>query len=100
VARASPRRQARAVRAPAGDRRCHAGYFDQLRAPLVKGIEAIQKGRRRVCRICLADVVREMRGNGLTLREIAGKLASDGIRTARGGQWTAMAGKNVLDRAA
>jgi Recombinase len=41
-----------------------------------------------------------MRGNGLTLREIAGRLAAEGIRTARGGQWTAMAVKNVLDRAA
>ena len=48
----------------------------------------------------VGPVVREMRGNGLTLREIAAKLASDGIRTARGGQWSAMAVKNVLDRAA
>jgi hypothetical protein len=33
-------------------------------------------------------MVREMRGNGLTLREIAGKLASDGTGVSRGGQWT------------
>jgi hypothetical protein len=64
-----------------------------------KGTEALQKAADDFA-ASVSPMVREMRGNGLTLREIAGKLASDGIRTARGGQWTAMAVKNVLDRAA
>jgi DNA invertase Pin-like site-specific DNA recombinase len=64
-----------------------------------KGTEALQKAADDFA-ASVFPMVREMRGNGLTLREIAGRLAADGIRTARGGQWTAMAVKNVLDRAA
>ena len=63
-----------------------------------KGTEALQRAADDFA-ASVSPMVREMRENGLTLREIAGKLASDGIRTARGGQWTAMAVKNVLDQA-
>jgi DNA invertase Pin-like site-specific DNA recombinase len=63
-----------------------------------KGTAALRKAADDFA-ASVGPVVRDMRGNGLTLREIAVKLASDGIRTARGGQWTAMAVKNVLDRA-
>jgi hypothetical protein len=65
----------------------------------VKGTEAIQKAADGLA-ASVSPMVREMQGNGLTLREIAGKLASDGTRTARGSQWTATAIKNILDRAA
>jgi DNA invertase Pin-like site-specific DNA recombinase len=34
----------------------------------------------------------------LSLREIAGALNARGIRTARGGQWSAMAVKRILER--
>jgi DNA invertase Pin-like site-specific DNA recombinase len=70
--------------------------------PLVdgtKGTAALRKAADDFA-ASVGPVVREMRGNGLTLRQIAGRLAADGIRTARGGQWTAMAVKNVLDRVA
>jgi hypothetical protein len=43
-------------------------------------------------------IAREMQETGLSLRQIASELASKGIRTARGGQWTATAVRNVLAR--
>jgi DNA invertase Pin-like site-specific DNA recombinase len=46
----------------------------------------------------VAPMVREMRQTGLSLAKIADRLASDGIQTARGGQWTPTAVKNVLER--
>jgi Recombinase len=73
-----------------------------VKGPVVdgtKGTGALQKAADDFA-ASVSPMMREMRGNGLTLREIAGKLAADGIRTARGGQWTAMTVKNVLDRAA
>ena len=39
-----------------------------------------------------------MKQEGLSLRQIAGSLTAKRINTARGGQWTATAVKNVLDR--
>jgi hypothetical protein len=44
-------------------------------------------------------MIRDDRASGLSLRQIAGKLACDDIRTARGGEWTATAVKDVLERA-
>jgi len=75
------------------------GYRGGPAVDHAKGTEAIQKAADDFA-ASVSPMVREMRGNGLTLREIAEKLAADGSRTARGGQWTAMAVKNVLDRAA
>jgi DNA invertase Pin-like site-specific DNA recombinase len=46
----------------------------------------------------VGPMVEEMRRNGLSLRAIAAELASQGVRTARGGAWTAMAVSNVLGR--
>lgn len=46
----------------------------------------------------LAPTIEAMRADGCSLSEIARKLASDGIMSARGGQWTPTAVKNVLDR--
>lgn len=43
-------------------------------------------------------VVRPMRDAGKTLREIAEELQKLGIRTPRGGTWTAMQVKRTLDR--
>jgi DNA invertase Pin-like site-specific DNA recombinase len=40
----------------------------------------------------LAPIVGEMRSRGLSLRKIAAELATQGIRTQRGGQWSACAG--------
>ena len=47
----------------------------------------------------VAPMVLEMRQRaGLTLRAVAAKLTQDGIKTAKGGVWTAMAVHNVLAR--
>jgi DNA invertase Pin-like site-specific DNA recombinase len=46
----------------------------------------------------LASVIREMRGRGLSLRDMAAALTAQGIRTQRGGQWSACAVRNVLRR--
>jgi len=40
----------------------------------------------------------ELRDRGLSLREIAAELTTRGVRTARGGQWTAAAVRSVLGR--
>jgi hypothetical protein len=48
----------------------------------------------------VAPTVRELRGNGLSLRQIAAELEARGIRTAAGGRWTAAAVNAVLVRAA
>lgn len=46
-------------------------------------------------------IVRELSASGLTtLRELASGLAARNVRTARGGDWTPMAVKRLLDRAA
>ena len=46
----------------------------------------------------LAPIMGELRDRGLTLREMAAELAAQGIRTPRGGQWSACAVRNVLQR--
>ena len=46
----------------------------------------------------VGPVVRELRDAGLSLRQIGARLAEQGIRTARGGAWSADAVKAVLDR--
>ena len=48
----------------------------------------------------IGPMIVEQRTGGASLRQIANKLTADGIRTARGGAWTAMTVKNVLDRTA
>ena len=48
----------------------------------------------------IAGVVEPMRARGSTLREIAEGLDKAGVPTARGGRWTAMQVKRVLDRLA
>jgi len=46
----------------------------------------------------VGPMIREMRDGGASLRQIAAKLAQDGIKTARGGAWTPTAVRNVLVR--
>jgi hypothetical protein len=48
----------------------------------------------------LVRFAREMQAAGRSLCQIAAELEARGIMTARGGQWTAMAVRNVLARAA
>ncbi len=46
----------------------------------------------------VGPMVADLRQQGLSLREIAAALTTKGIRTMRGGAWTADAVKRVLDR--
>lgn len=46
----------------------------------------------------LAPTVREMRQRGLSLQAMARELEAMGVRTARGGAWTATAVRNVVQR--
>jgi DNA invertase Pin-like site-specific DNA recombinase len=46
----------------------------------------------------VGPIIREMRETGCSLRQVAGKLAERGIRTSRGGGWTADAVRQVLLR--
>lgn len=49
----------------------------------------------------VVPIVRQLQASGMTtLREIATGLTMRGVRTARGGEWTAMGVKRLLDRAA
>ncbi|ACH40476.1 MAG: hypothetical protein ACD_55C00094G0004 [uncultured bacterium] len=43
-------------------------------------------------------MISALRAQGATLREIAGQMEAAGVKTARGGKWTATAVKNVLAR--
>jgi hypothetical protein len=45
-------------------------------------------------------MILEWRQAGCNLSQIAQRLASDGIRTAAGGQWTPTAVRNILARIA
>lgn len=46
----------------------------------------------------LAQMLRGMQGEGLSLRKMAARLAEQGIKTPRGGAWTAAAVRNALVR--
>jgi DNA invertase Pin-like site-specific DNA recombinase len=46
----------------------------------------------------VGPIVRELRAAGLSLRQIAARLAEQRVRTPRGGAWTATAVANVLAR--
>lgn len=87
---------------------------DALKAAKVRGVrlgnrtnlaEARQRGGEVVTAKAdqfaanVLPIVEEVRRQGArTLREIAAALTARGVRTARGGEWTATAVKNVLDR--
>ena len=47
----------------------------------------------------VAPIARVLQASGMGLRGIAAELTSRGVRTARGGNWTAQAVKNLLARA-
>ena len=47
---------------------------------------------------CVGPVIADLRGQGLSLRQIVAELDKRGIRTMRGGAWTAATVRNVLQR--
>lgn len=61
------------------------------------GTKALQD-RAEAFAEAVGPLVRGMRQEGLSLRQIAARLTADGVQTARGGAWTAAAVQNVLKR--
>jgi hypothetical protein len=47
---------------------------------------------------CVGPTIAELRASGLSLRRIVAELEQRGIRTMRGGAWTAATVRNVLLR--
>jgi len=62
-----------------------------------KGTQAIAEAADAFA-ATVGPMIRDMQAQGLSLRGIAAELAAKGIRTARGGAWTAKAVSNVLAR--
>lgn len=62
-----------------------------------KGVEARQQAADAFAQR-VGPMIQEMRSQGVSLAHIAAKLASNGIKTARGGAWTPTAVKNILTR--
>jgi hypothetical protein len=61
------------------------------------GAEAVRKSADAFA-AGAAPILRQVQGEGLSLRQMAARLAEKGIKTSRGGAWTAMAVRNVLAR--
>ena len=61
------------------------------------GVEAQQR-QAQAFAVELEPVVGDLRRRGLSLRQMAAELTSQGIQTPRGGQWSACAVRNVLLR--
>jgi DNA invertase Pin-like site-specific DNA recombinase len=70
------------------------------RAPVDAAAKAAEARRKAADEFAsnVAPMMREMREIGASLHQIAATMASKGIRTPRGGAWTATAVKNVLAR--
>jgi DNA invertase Pin-like site-specific DNA recombinase len=64
-----------------------------------QGTEAVQRAADSFA-ARVSPMMREMQATGASLHQIAAEMASKGIKTARGGAWTATSVKNVLNRAA
>ncbi|NHN84170.1 resolvase [Acetobacter musti] len=60
-----------------------------------KGTEAVQRAAEAF-RAGVGPMVAGLREEGLSLRQIAARLTEQGVRTARGGFWTAAAVQRVL----
>lgn len=61
------------------------------------GVEAVRKSADAFA-AGVAPMLRQMQGEGLSLRQMAARLADKGIKTPRGGAWTAAAVRNALAR--
>jgi DNA invertase Pin-like site-specific DNA recombinase len=59
---------------------------------------AAQRDRANAFAAGVGPMVRKMHDEGLSLRRVAAQLSEKGIKTPRGGAWTAAAVRNVLAR--
>lgn len=78
---------------------------DSKGRPVHISLENIAKGREAIARRAdakaadIAPAIRELQHSGaITLRDIATGLNSAGIPTSRGGQWSAIQVKRIIDR--
>ena len=62
------------------------------------GVEAVQ-AKADAFAADVGPMVRAKSARGLSQRQVAAELTAEGVRTARGGQWTAAAVRSVLMRA-
>jgi len=62
-----------------------------------QGLEAAMRRADEAARERLPEIVR-LKAEGLSLQAIARRLSQEGIRTSRGGDWTATAVRRVLMR--
>lgn len=62
-----------------------------------KGTQAVTKAADAFA-ARVAPMIRDMKAQGMSLRTIAAELTSKGIKTARGGKWSAVAVSNILNR--
>jgi DNA invertase Pin-like site-specific DNA recombinase len=69
------------------------GYLPDAKAGAAGGVRAAEAYAQRV-----GPMAQAMRERGLTLAQIASEMASQGVRTQRGGAWTPMAVRNLLAR--
>jgi hypothetical protein len=60
---------------------------------------AALQSRARAFAASVGPIARELQEGGSSLRQIGAELTRRGIRTSRGGQWTAAAVSAVLQRA-
>ena len=69
--------------------------------PIVDGSLGAAANRERAAAFAakVRPIVADLRGRGLSLRQMAAELTAQGIQTPRGGAWTATAVRVVLGRA-
>ena len=66
----------------------------------IKATTGKHMGRPSKLPTATVDLVRELRGDGLSMARIADRLNTDGVPTAAGGTWHASTVRQVLSRAA
>ena len=75
------------------------GYKGGRKPDPQEGVQAI-KAQADAFAARVRPLVDDLRGQGMSLRQIAERLETEGVETARGGAWTADAGRRVMQRAA
>lgn len=75
------------------------GYKGGRKPDPQEGVQAI-KAQADAFAARVRPLVDDLRGQGMSLRQIAERLETEGVETARGGAWTADAVRRVMQRAA
>ena len=89
----------KAALAAAKERGKKLGGYRGVRPPPADVAVAARRKAASAFAASVGPIAGELRDGGLSLRQIAAELTCRGIRTSRGGQWTAAAVNAVLQRA-